>query len=42
VTEELDQLADAIVERRPRLEGIIEEAVQRAQHPLRGLKLAWS
>jgi len=42
VAEELDQLADAVVERRSRLEGIIEEVVQRAQHPLRGLTLAWS
>ncbi len=42
VAEELDQLADAVVERRSRLEGIIEEVVQKTQHPLRGLTLAWS
>jgi len=42
VAEALDRLADAMVERRPRLEGIIEEALQRVRHPLRGLKVAWA
>jgi YgiT-type zinc finger domain-containing protein len=42
VAEELDRMADAMVDRCPRLEGIIGEALQRVQHPLRGLTLAWS
>ncbi len=42
VAEELDRLTDAMIERRPRLEGIIGEAMQRIRHPLRGLKVAWS
>jgi YgiT-type zinc finger domain-containing protein len=47
VAEELDRMsasavADAMVERRPRLEVIVGEAMQRVQHPLRGLKVAWS
>jgi YgiT-type zinc finger domain-containing protein len=42
VAEELDRVADAMVERCPRLEGIIGETMQKVQHPLRGLTVAWS
>jgi YgiT-type zinc finger domain-containing protein len=42
VAEELDRIADALGERCPRLEGIIGEALQQVQHPLRGLTLAWA
>ena len=42
VAGELDRLTDAMVERRPRLEEVIGEAIQRVRHPLRGLKVAWA